>query len=93
MNQASRGSGQVGHTGQTDANRQIDLCLDAGISLLDIANVYKWRDLQRDGRGRVEQEWPPRGSADRPKVRFKMGDGPNEADCRGTISSSRPKPA
>ena len=34
------GSEQVGHTVQADATRQIDMCLDAGINLLDTANVY-----------------------------------------------------
>ena len=34
------GSEKVGRTEQADATRQIDLCLDAGINLLDTANVY-----------------------------------------------------
>jgi aryl-alcohol dehydrogenase-like predicted oxidoreductase len=32
--------GYLGHTGVDDARRQIDLCLDVGINLIDTADVY-----------------------------------------------------
>lgn len=69
---------KVGHTEQADATRQIDLCLDHGINLLDTANIYN------DG---VSEEMigvalAENGRRQRAllgtKVRFKVGSGPNE---------------
>jgi aryl-alcohol dehydrogenase-like predicted oxidoreductase len=72
------GSQKVGHTPQADATRQIDLCLDHGINLLDTANVYN-AGVSEEMIGVALSE---NGRRDKTliatKVRFKMGDGPNE---------------
>src|SRR5690349_9053139 len=72
------GSEKVGHTEQDDATRQIDLCLDAGINLLDTANVYN-AGVSEEMIGQALSE---NGRRERTlvatKVRFKMGDGPNQ---------------
>src|SRR3954471_21087263 len=67
----------VGMTDATGAARQIDLCLDAGINLIDTADVYS-RGVSEDILGKVL-----RGRRDRillaTKARFPMGKGPNDA--------------
>jgi aryl-alcohol dehydrogenase-like predicted oxidoreductase len=69
--------GQLGNTGVEEARRQIDLCLDAGVNLIDTANGYS--------RGGSEAIIGEALGGKRPndvllatKVRFPMGDGPNE---------------
>jgi aryl-alcohol dehydrogenase-like predicted oxidoreductase len=69
------GDGKVGDTDVTGARRQIDMCRDAGVNLIDTADVYS--------AGRSE-EIVGEVLADRrddflvaTKVRMKMGDGPN----------------
>ena len=73
------GAGNFAKTGNTDlagARRQIDLCLDAGVNLIDTANVYS--------RGLSEEIVGEALGAKRndvlvaSKVRFRMGDGPND---------------
>lgn len=72
------GSQKVGHTPQADATRQIDLCLDHGINLLDTANVYN-AGVSEEMIGVALSENGRRDKAlIATKVRFKMGDGPNE---------------
>src|SRR3954451_11741298 len=70
----------VGQLGVDDCRRQLDICLDAGVNLVDTADVYS------DGKaeeivGEAMSSPPPR--RDRlliaTKVRFSMGDGPNDA--------------
>jgi len=68
--------GQVGSTGLDEARRQVDACLDAGINLIDTADVYSagWSEeitgeILRDRRDRVLLAT---------KVRMEMGDGPND---------------
>lgn len=73
------GSGNFSAIGATDVEggrRQIDMCLDAGVNLIDTANMYS--------RG-VSEEIVGKAVAGRrddvlisTKVRFPMGDGPNE---------------
>jgi aryl-alcohol dehydrogenase-like predicted oxidoreductase len=67
----------VGTTGARDAARQLDLCLDAGVNLVDTANVYS-AGLSEEILGEVL-----RGRRDRvlvaTKARMAMGDGPNDA--------------
>ncbi len=67
----------VGELGVDDLRRQLDLGLDAGINLLDTANMYS-RGLSEEIVGEALQ-----GRRDRlmvaTKVRFPMGDGPNDA--------------
>jgi aryl-alcohol dehydrogenase-like predicted oxidoreductase len=72
------GSEKVGNTDQVNANRQIDLCLDHGINLLDTANVYN-AGVSEEMIGLALSENGRRNKAlVATKVRFKMGNGPNE---------------
>jgi aryl-alcohol dehydrogenase-like predicted oxidoreductase len=74
------GRGNFANVGQTDvdgARRQIDLCLEAGVTVIDTADVYS------DG---ASEEIVGRALAGRrddvllaTKVRFPMGPGPNDA--------------
>jgi aryl-alcohol dehydrogenase-like predicted oxidoreductase len=68
----------VGQLGVDDCRRQLDLCLEAGVNLIDTANIYS--------NGRSEEilgEALDGGRRDQlliaTKVRFGMGDGPNDA--------------
>jgi aryl-alcohol dehydrogenase-like predicted oxidoreductase len=67
----------VGMTDATGAARQIDLCLEAGVNLIDTADVYS-AGVSEEILGKVL-----RGRRDRillaTKARFPMGDGPNDA--------------
>jgi aryl-alcohol dehydrogenase-like predicted oxidoreductase len=74
------GSGEfaeVGSTGLVEARRQVDMCLDAGINLIDTADVYS-AGLSEEIVGEVLD-----GRRDRAllatKVRMEMGEGPNDA--------------
>ena len=67
----------VGSTGLVEARRQVDMCLDAGINLIDTADVYS-AGLSEEIVGEVLD-----GRRDRAllatKVRMEMGEGPNDA--------------
>jgi aryl-alcohol dehydrogenase-like predicted oxidoreductase len=67
----------VGSTGVDDARRQVDLCLEAGVNLIDTADVYS-DGLSEEIVGQVL-----RGRRDEvllaTKVRMAMGRGPNDA--------------
>jgi aryl-alcohol dehydrogenase-like predicted oxidoreductase len=67
----------VGTTGVDEARRHVDRCLDAGINLIDTADVYSGGQSE-EILGEVL-----RGRRDRvlvaTKVRMAMGDGPNDA--------------
>jgi aryl-alcohol dehydrogenase-like predicted oxidoreductase len=74
------GKGNFGKTGDTDvagARRLLDACLDAGVNLIDTADVYS--------KGVSEQILGEAMIGRRPrllvasKARFRMGDGPNDA--------------
>jgi aryl-alcohol dehydrogenase-like predicted oxidoreductase len=74
------GSGNFANVGSTDldgARRQIDMCLDAGINLIDTADVYS------DGASEEILGQALAGRRDRvlvaTKARMPMGDGPNDA--------------
>jgi aryl-alcohol dehydrogenase-like predicted oxidoreductase len=74
------GRGNFASVGDTDvagARRQLDLCLDAGVNLVDTANVYS-DGLSEEIVGEVVQ-----GRRERlllaTKLRMPMGDGPNDA--------------
>jgi aryl-alcohol dehydrogenase-like predicted oxidoreductase len=74
------GHGNFAAVGDTDvegARRQLDMCLDAGVNLVDTANVYS-AGRSEEIVGEVLQ-----GRRDRTlvatKVRMPMGDGPNDA--------------
>jgi aryl-alcohol dehydrogenase-like predicted oxidoreductase len=67
----------VGSTGVDEARRQVDMCLDAGINLIDTADVYSdglseeiVGEVLRDRRDQVLVAT---------KVRMEMGPGPNDA--------------
>src|ERR1700691_3194783 len=67
----------VGSTGLVEARRQVDMCLDAGINLIDTADVYS-AGLSEEIVGEVLT-----GRRDKlllaTKVRMSMGSGPNDA--------------
>jgi aryl-alcohol dehydrogenase-like predicted oxidoreductase len=74
------GSGNFANVGSTDvdgARRQIDMCLDAGINMIDTADVYS------DGASEEILGQALGGRRDRvllaTKARMAMGDGPNDA--------------
>ncbi len=74
------GQGPFGKTVSTDvagASRLLDLCLDAGVNLIDTADVYSG-GLSKEILGHAMQ-----GRRNRlvvaTKARFRMGDGPNDA--------------
>jgi aryl-alcohol dehydrogenase-like predicted oxidoreductase len=71
------GFSAVGATGIDGARRQVDMCLDAGVNLIDTADVYSG-GLAEEITGEVIQ-----GRRDTlllsSKVRMAMGDGPNDA--------------
>jgi aryl-alcohol dehydrogenase-like predicted oxidoreductase len=74
------GGGKFANVGTTDldgARRQIDMCLDAGVNLIDTADVYS-AGLSEEIAGRALE-----GRRDRvllaTKARMAMGDGPNDA--------------
>src|ERR1700757_161809 len=67
----------VGATDVDGARRQVDMCLDAGVNLIDTADVYS-NGLAEEITGEVIK-----GRRDdlllSTKVRMPMGDGPNDA--------------
>jgi aryl-alcohol dehydrogenase-like predicted oxidoreductase len=67
----------LGSTGVEEARRQVDQCLDAGVNLIDTANVYSG-GLSEEIVGQVLE-----GRRDQvlvaTKARMPMGDGPNDA--------------
>jgi aryl-alcohol dehydrogenase-like predicted oxidoreductase len=67
----------VGSTEVDEARRQVDQCLDAGVNLIDTADVYS------EGRSEEIVGQALRGRRDQmliaTKVRFPMGPGPNDA--------------
>lgn len=73
----SGGFASVGNTDVAEARRQIDTCLDAGVNLVDTADVYS-AGASEEIVGEVLH-----GRYDRTliatKARFAVGDGPNDA--------------
>ncbi len=71
------GFANVGSVEADEARRQIDLCLEAGVNLIDTADVYS------SGRSEEIVGAAIRGRRDEvlvtTKVRFRMGEGPNDA--------------
>src|SRR6187551_3844605 len=69
--------GNVGNTGTDEARRQVDMCLEAGVNLIDTADVYS--------AGRSEEIVGAAIAGRRDdlllatKVRMPMGPGPNDA--------------
>ena len=71
------GFASVGSTGVEEARQQVDRCLEAGVNLIDTANVYSG-GLSEEILGQVLE-----GRRDEvlvaTKARMPMGDGPNDA--------------
>jgi aryl-alcohol dehydrogenase-like predicted oxidoreductase len=71
------GFASVGSTGLEEARRQVDACLEAGVNLIDTANVYSG-GLSEEILGQVLE-----GRRDQvlvaTKARMPMGEGPNDA--------------
>ena len=79
---------QVGNVGVKEARRQIDLCLDAGVNLIDTANVYS-DGASEEIIGEALGGKRKNGVLIATKARFAMGDGPN--DERRLALSSDPR--
>jgi aryl-alcohol dehydrogenase-like predicted oxidoreductase len=75
------GRDQFANVGSTDlagARRQIDLCLDRGVNLIDTANVYS-RGLSEEIVGEALEGGRRERVLLATKARMPMGDGPNDA--------------
>lgn len=68
---------KVGDTDLTGAKRLIDLCLDAGINLLDTANVYSM-GISEEIIGEALGGKRPKDLLIASKARMRIGDGPND---------------
>ncbi len=68
---------KVGAVGLSEAARLMDLCIDAGVNLIDTANVYS-EGLSEEIVGDLMQERKDKGVLIATKVRFPMGAGPND---------------
>ena len=74
------GSGNFANVGDTDvkgARRQLDMCRDRGVNMIDTADVYsdgRSEEIVGEALGESRDEWLVAT-----KVRFPMGPGPNEA--------------
>ncbi len=74
------GGGQfakVGNVGLDEARRQIDLCLDHGVNLIDTADVYS-AGASEEIVGAALGGKRPKGVLIATKARFPAGDGPND---------------
>ena len=74
------GAGNFARVGKTDlaeAKRQIDLCLDAGINLIDTANVYS-NGLSEEIIGEALGGKRKNDVLIASKARMRIGDGPND---------------
>jgi aryl-alcohol dehydrogenase-like predicted oxidoreductase len=71
------GNPKVGHTELRDAQRQIDLCLDAGVNLIDTANIYT-RGASETMIGEALTDGRRQKTLLATKVRFAMSDAPND---------------
>ena len=68
---------KVGNVGLDDARRYVDMCLDAGVNLIDTANVYS-KGASEEIVGDVLGGKRKNGVLVATKARFGMGDGPND---------------
>jgi aryl-alcohol dehydrogenase-like predicted oxidoreductase len=85
------GFGKLGNTDAIGARRQVDMCMDAGVNVIDTANMYS-AGLSEEIVGKAVE-----GRRDQlvlsTKVRMSMGDGPNDAGLsrhhiRGQVEAS-----
>ncbi len=71
------GFAKVGNVGLEEARRQIDLCLDAGVNLIDTADIYSTgasEEIIGEALGGTRKS----GVLIASKARFPMGEGPND---------------
>jgi aryl-alcohol dehydrogenase-like predicted oxidoreductase len=68
---------RVGEVGLDDARRQIDMCIDAGVNLIDTADVYS-NGAAEEIVGAALGGKRKGGVLIASKARFPMGDGPND---------------
>ncbi|MDG4882033.1 aldo/keto reductase [Mesorhizobium sp. WSM4884] len=68
---------KTGDLGVSDAKRLVDLCIDAGVNLIDTANVYS-NGVAEEIIGEVLGGKRKGGVLLASKARFQMGDGPND---------------
>jgi aryl-alcohol dehydrogenase-like predicted oxidoreductase len=68
---------KVGNVGLAEARRQIDLCLDAGVNLIDTANIYS-TGASEEIIGEALGGKRKNGVLLATKARFPMGPGPND---------------
>jgi aryl-alcohol dehydrogenase-like predicted oxidoreductase len=68
---------RVGEVGLNDARRQIDMCIDAGVNLIDTADVYS-DGASEEIVGAALGGKRKNGVLIASKARFAMGDGPND---------------
>jgi len=68
---------KVGNVGLDEARRQIDMCLDAGVNLIDTANVYS-NGASEEIIGEALGGRRKGGVLLATKARFAMGEGPND---------------
>ena len=71
------GFSKVGNVGLADARRMIDIVLDAGVNLIDTANVYS-AGASEEIIGEALGGKRKGGALIATKARFPMGDGPND---------------
>jgi aryl-alcohol dehydrogenase-like predicted oxidoreductase len=91
------GFAKVGNAGVAEAKRQIGMCIDAGVNLIDTANVYS-AGASEEIVGEALEGKRPNGVLIASKVRFPMGKGPNEeglsrhhmiAQCKASLKRLR----
>jgi aryl-alcohol dehydrogenase-like predicted oxidoreductase len=71
------GFAKVGNVSLADARRMVDICIDAGVNLIDTANVYS-AGASEEAIGEVLGGKRKGGVLIATKARFAMGDGPND---------------
>src|SRR5580698_2381417 len=71
------GFSKVGNVGLADARRMIDIVIDAGVNLIDTANVYS-AGASEEIVGEALGGKRKGGALIATKARFPMGDGPND---------------
>ncbi|NLS04809.1 aldo/keto reductase [Rhizobium sp. P32RR-XVIII] len=69
---------KVGDLGVSEARRLVDMCLDAGVNLIDTADVYS-AGASEEILGEILGGQRKNGVLVATKARFPMGDGPNDA--------------
>ncbi len=67
----------VGDLGVSEARRLVDLCIDAGVNLIDTADVYS-QGVCEEILGEIIGGPRKNGVLIATKARFRMGDGPND---------------